>query len=103
MALMATGLPNLVRKRRNCAPRYVSLCFKLVAAVFKAVVSRLLVGNRPLPMIFSPLTLLSGQRRSQETKWFSVRHVPARLADHCRRGHHVDAVNPGQIDAGHAE
>jgi len=49
---MATGLPNLVRKRRNCAPRYVSLCFKLVAAVFKAVVSRLLVGNRPLPMIY---------------------------------------------------
>jgi hypothetical protein len=50
---------------------------KLVAAVFKAVVSRLLVGNRPLPMIFSPLTLLSGQRRSQETKWSCVRHLLA--------------------------
>src|SRR6516164_503305 len=72
---MATGLPSLVRKRRNCAPRYVSLCFKLVAAIFKAVVSRLLVGNRPLPMTFSPLTLLSGHRRSQETKWSSVRHL----------------------------
>ena len=43
---------NHVRKRRNRAPRYVSLCFKLVAAVFKAVVSRLLVGNRPLAMIY---------------------------------------------------
>jgi hypothetical protein len=26
-------------------------------------------------MIFSPLTLLSGQRRNQETKWSSVRHL----------------------------
>src|SRR5215472_5073179 len=36
---------------------------------------RLLVGKRPLPMIFSPLMRLSGHNRSQETKWFSVSHL----------------------------
>src|SRR5215467_711255 len=36
------------------------------------MVTRLLLGSRPWPMIFSPLIRLSGQSRSQETKWFSV-------------------------------
>jgi hypothetical protein len=40
-----------------------------------AFVTRLLVGNRPFPMILSPLIRLSGHSRSQETKWCSVFHL----------------------------
>src|SRR5437879_13726358 len=39
------------------------------------MVTRLLVGSRPLPITLSPLTLLSGHSRSQETKWCSVFHL----------------------------
>src|SRR5215469_15714569 len=34
-----------------------------------------LVGSRPFPVILSPLMRLSGRKRSQETKWFSVCHL----------------------------
>ena len=73
------------------------LVLKLVAAIFKAMVVRLLVGSRRFPMIFSPLIRLSGHSRSQETKWSSVSHLlisdPASL----------NAVNLGQIRTGHAK
>src|SRR5437016_6840174 len=75
MALMATGAPSLVRRRWNCAPKYVSLSRKVLAAIFKAILMGLLVGSRPLPMTLSPLMRLSGHSRSQETKWFSVCHL----------------------------
>src|SRR6266581_5920427 len=39
------------------------------------MVTLLLLGNRPFPMSLSPLILLSGQSRSQETKWPSVFHL----------------------------
>src|ERR1700730_5872452 len=77
-----------VRSRRNCAPRYVLLTRKVLAAILNhsaclrqepkgvnALLARLLVGSRPLPMILSPLLLLSGHSRSQETKWGSVFHL----------------------------
>src|SRR5215469_11481752 len=48
---------------------------KVVAAILKTVAARLLVGMRPLPMIFPPLILLSGDSFRQETKWFSVFHL----------------------------
>jgi hypothetical protein len=75
ISLIAIGVPSLVRSRRNCAPRYVLLSRKVLAAILKALAARLLVGSRPLPMILSPLILLSGHRRSQETKWCSVFHL----------------------------
>jgi len=43
-----------------------------LAAIFKAMVTLLLVGSRPFPLILSPLMRLSGHRRNQETKWSSV-------------------------------
>src|SRR5437588_259135 len=49
MALMAMGAPNLVRNRRNCAPRYVLLSRNVVAAILKAILIGLLVGSRPFP------------------------------------------------------
>jgi hypothetical protein len=33
------------------------------------------VGKRPFPMILSPLMRLSGDNRSQETKWSSFFHL----------------------------
>src|SRR5215472_9245289 len=39
------------------------------------MVTLLLVGSRPFPMILSPLMRLSGHRRNQETKWSSVCHL----------------------------
>src|SRR5215471_8825506 len=75
MALVATGGPSRLRNRRNCAPKYVSLARKVLAAIFKALVARLLVGMRPFPMTLPPLILLSGLSLSQETKWFSVFHL----------------------------
>src|SRR6266849_1749370 len=39
------------------------------------MVTLLLLGNRPFPMSLSPLILLSGQSRSQETKLPSVFHL----------------------------
>src|ERR1700741_4425575 len=75
MALMATGTPSLVRRRRNCAPKYVSLSRKLLAAIFNAILMGLLVGSRPLPMTLAPLMRLSGHSRSQETKWCSFSHL----------------------------
>ena len=65
----------MVLSRRNCAPRWVLLVRKVLAAIFNALVIRLLVGKRPFPMILSPLIRLSGQSRSQETKWCSVSHL----------------------------
>src|SRR6516165_4550653 len=75
MALMAMGAPNLVRNRRNCAPKYVLLRRKVLAAIFNAMLIGLLVGSRPLPMTLFPLIRLSGHSRSQETKWFSFSHL----------------------------
>src|ERR1700736_2600661 len=75
MALIAIGARSLLLSRRNCAPRYVLLNRKVLAAIRNALVARLLVGSRPLPMTLSPLILLSGHSRSQETKWCSVFHL----------------------------
>src|SRR3982075_154252 len=75
IALIATGVPSLVRNRRNCAPKYVLLRRKGLAAIRKAILARFLVGNLPLPMILSPLIRLSGHSRSQDTKWLSVFHL----------------------------
>jgi hypothetical protein len=54
---------------------------KVLAAIFKAMVTLLVIGGRPFPMISSPLTLLSGHNRNQETKWSSVFHL---LISHLR-------------------
>jgi hypothetical protein len=67
MALVAIGGPSRVRRRRNCAPKCLSLSRRVVAAILKTVVARLLVGMRPFPMIFPPRILLSGDSFSQET------------------------------------
>ena len=75
MAFTATGASSLDLSRRNCAPRYGSLSRRVLAAILRATVSRLVVGNRPFPIIFSPLIRLSGHRRSQETKWCSSSHL----------------------------
>jgi hypothetical protein len=77
IALIAMGAPSLVLSRRNCAPRYVLLTRKVLAAIRNALVARLVVGSRLLPMTLSPLILLSGQSRNQETKWCSVFHLLA--------------------------
>ncbi len=45
-------------------------------------------------MILSPLTLLSGHSRSQETKWCSVCHLLI---------HDIDAINLSQVRTGHAK
>ena len=47
----------------------------MLAAIFKAMVTLLLVGSRPLPMTLFPLIRLSGHSRNQETKWSSVSHL----------------------------
>src|SRR5260370_22856462 len=61
-----------------------------MAAIFKAILTRLFVGSRPFPIILSPLILLSGHSRSQETKWSSVSHLlishPASLRISCATG-----------------
>src|SRR3984957_16582584 len=75
IALIATGAPSLVRNRRNCAPKYVLLSRKVLAAIRKAMLARFLVGSLPLPIILSPLIRLSGHSRSQDTKWLSVFHL----------------------------
>jgi hypothetical protein len=68
----------------------------LLAANFKATVTRLLVGSRPFPMILSPLMRLSGASRSQETKMVFVLpfdHVPTRLAENRSGGHDVNTID----------
>src|SRR6266481_648979 len=75
MALMAMGAPSLVLNRRNWAPRYALLLRSVLAAIFKAILTRFFVGRRPFPMILAPLIRLSGHRRNQETKWSSVSHL----------------------------
>jgi hypothetical protein len=42
----------------------VLLIRKVLAAIRNALVARLVVGSRSLPMILSPLILLSGHSRS---------------------------------------
>jgi hypothetical protein len=78
----------------------------VLAAIFKAVLTRLFVGSRPFPMILSPLIRLSGQSRSQETKWSSVSHfahIPSGFAEDGYRSHDIDAIDPGQVRTGHAK
>jgi hypothetical protein len=69
------GAPSWPLRRRNCAPQWVLLRRKVLAAIRNAFVTRLLVSNRPFPMILSPLIRWSGHRGNQETKWCSVIHL----------------------------
>ena len=89
---MASGVPSLVRRRRNCAPQYLSLSRKLLAAIFDAILMGLLVGSRPLPMTLAPLMRLSGHSRSQETKWCSVSHLLGLPGSHMWWQEGVDSV-----------
>src|SRR5438270_13939045 len=75
MALMAIGAPSLALSRRNCAPRYVLLNRRVLAAIRKAILARLFGGSRPFPMILFPLLRLRGHTRSQETRSASSAHM----------------------------
>src|SRR5215467_13017953 len=74
-SLNGNGSPELSSQAAKLRSKIGLLRRRVLAAILNAFVTRLLVGNRPLPMILSPLTRLSGQSRNQETKWCSVFHL----------------------------
>src|SRR5882762_10432412 len=75
MALIAMGDPSLVLNRRNCAPRYVLLRHKLVAAIRKAVAARFSTWRVPRWYTLPPVILLFGHSPSQEAKCAFVGHL----------------------------
>src|SRR5450759_4485987 len=79
--------------RRKNAPKALSLFFKLVAAMSKAVVARFLVGCTPVCFTLPPVMRLFGHRCNQEVKCLTVGHglilVPiSLLRNFLGGGHH---------------
>jgi hypothetical protein len=75
----------------------------VLAAILKAILARLFVGNRPFPKTLLPLMRLSGHSRSPRNEVALVllfAHIPSRFAEDGRRGCDIDAVNPGEVRNG---
>src|SRR6266478_5636007 len=81
IALIATGAPSLVRNRRNCAPKYVLLRRKVLAAIRKAILARFLVSSLPFP----------------------IAHIGSRFAENRHRSGDVNRIDLGQVGTSHAK
>jgi hypothetical protein len=76
----------------------VLLVRKVLAAILKAILARLFVGSRPFSqdlVATDAIVRTQPQPGDKVILAFPFAHIISGFADDRRRGHHIDAVDPG--------
>lgn|SRR5580704_11053294 len=98
IALTATAGPRLARSRRSCAPKYVLLAFKELAAIFKSLSQTILRRSPAFADDFIATDAVVRRKPQPGNKmvcrWPGA-HVVARFGYHRHRRNHINAVDPG--------
>src|SRR6266702_7364424 len=97
MALMAMGAPSLVRSRRNSSE--IGFAFPQRGGRHLQGNTDRMVGGQPaFPNDLVPADTIIGTEPQPGNKMvlgLTFAHVVSGFADDCRRGHDIDAVDPG--------